>query len=74
MRTTVLSVAIWILASDIAMTDWPQFRGPNSAGKAEGLSPPLEFGPGKNEIWRVPIASGHSSPCIVGNSIFFDNV
>jgi len=52
------------------MADWPQFRGPNSAGKASGPSPPIEFGPGKNELWRVPMGSGHSSPCIVGGSIF----
>jgi outer membrane protein assembly factor BamB len=50
--------------------DWPQFRGLNSSGVAEGVSPPVEFGPGKNELWHVPIGSGHSSPCVVGDSIF----
>lgn len=50
--------------------DWPQFRGVNSSGLAVGPAPPVEFGPGKNELWHVPIEAGHSSPCIVGDSIF----
>lgn len=50
--------------------DWPQFRGANSSGIAVGPAPPVEFGPGKNELWRVRVGAGHSSPCIVGNSIF----
>lgn len=50
--------------------DWPQFRGVNSAGIAVGPAPPIEFGPGKNELWQVPMAAGHSSPCVVGESIF----
>ena len=47
-----------------------QFRGSNSAGLALGASPPLKFGPGKNELWRLPLKSGHSSPCIAGHAIF----
>jgi len=50
--------------------DWPQFRGANSSGIAVGSAPPVEFGPGKNELWHVPMEAGHSSPCIVGESIF----
>lgn len=50
--------------------DWPQFRGPNSSGVATGPAPPVEFGPGRNELWRVPLRSGHSSPCVVGELIF----
>jgi len=70
MRITTLFVAVLILVIDVAFADWPQFRGLNSAGNAIGPSPPIEFGPGKNELWRVPMGSGHSSPCIVGDSIF----
>ena len=58
-----------MLVVNVALADWPQFRGLNSAGVAAGPSPPIEFGPGKNQLWRVPMASGHSSPCVVGNSI-----
>ncbi|MDE0863835.1 MAG: PQQ-binding-like beta-propeller repeat protein [Rubripirellula sp.] len=49
--------------------DWPQFRGNNSDGIGTG-SPPIEFGPGKNELWKTSLPSGHSSPCISGDRIF----
>ncbi|CAN5831820.1 PQQ-binding-like beta-propeller repeat protein [soil metagenome] len=50
---------------------WPQFRGPNGSGTAEGaLSLPIEFGPSKNLAWRTPLPGGHSSPAIWGNRIY----
>lgn len=58
------------LVSRSAAEEWPQFRGTNSAGVSLGVAPPIEFGPGKNELWVTPLASGHSSPCIVGDSIY----
>ncbi|MFP6738106.1 MAG: PQQ-binding-like beta-propeller repeat protein [Planctomycetota bacterium] len=53
-----------------ALGDWPQFRGPNSCGIAPGASPPVEFGPGRNELWKVPLEAGHSSPIVVGDVVF----
>ena len=50
-------------------SDWPQFRGTNSNGVGSG-SPPLEFGPGKNECWSTPLDPGHSSPCVSGHRIY----
>ena len=41
---------------------WPQFRGPNGSGVAEGQKTPVEFGPEKNVKWKVPAPSGLSSP------------
>ena len=58
-------------------SDWPQFRGLNSAGIASGKEPITEFSNRKNERWRIPVKSGHSSPCVVGDSIYlttFDEV
>ena len=49
---------------------WPQFRGVNGAGISSSESTVAEFGPDKNVLWSIPIGSGHSSPCIVGNSIY----
>jgi len=68
---SLVAVLIVIFLADARplLADWPQFRGVNSAGVAEGAAP-IEFGPGKNELWRLPIGSGHSSPCIVGDNIF----
>jgi hypothetical protein len=53
-----------------AWADWPQFRGPNSAGVVDGPALPSEFGPGLHERWSVPLPSGHASPCIVRDLIF----
>lgn len=59
-----------LMCGTVTAADWPQFRGANSSGVATGQSPPVEFGPGKNGFWRVPLASGHSSPCVFGDSLF----
>lgn len=70
MRITALYAFILIFVTNVVVADWPQFRGLNSAGNATGPPPPVQFGPGKNETWRVPMKSGHSSPCIARDSIF----
>jgi len=50
---------------------WPQFRGPNGSGVApDGMKLPLHFGPDRNLLWRTPLPSGHSSPCIWGERVF----
>lgn len=56
------------LAADPPLT-WPQFRGPNGSGVAEGQRPPVEFGPDKNVKWKVPVPSGMSSPIIAGDKV-----
>lgn len=53
-----------------AEPNWPRFRGPNGSGVADAEKPPIEFGPGKNVLWQVPVPSGPSSPCIWGARIF----
>lgn len=65
---TIVFLATSATVSQVA-ADWPQFRGTNGAGiAAEAV--PVEFGPGKNELWSIPLGAGHSSPCVVGDSIF----
>ncbi|NBV24301.1 MAG: pyrrolo-quinoline quinone [Proteobacteria bacterium] len=53
-----------------AETWWPQFRGPNCSGVSDTAKPPVEFGPGKNQLWKVTVPSGASSPCVWGDRIF----
>ena len=48
---------------------WPQFRGPYGSGVADGQKPPVEFGPDKNLVWKVPAPSGLSSPIIAGEKV-----
>lgn len=53
-----------------APANWPQFRGPNSQGVAENAKPPVAFGPDEALLWKTPLPSGVSSPCIWGDRIF----
>jgi outer membrane protein assembly factor BamB len=63
----ILSMAALAVAS---AADWPAFRGPNSSGVSAETNLPVEMSPAKNVVWRTPVAPGHSSPILVGDSIF----
>ena len=50
--------------------EWPQFRGPQSAGVAETAFP-TEWGPDKNVEWKVKIPGlAWSSPIVWGDKVF----
>lgn len=69
----VLLMACWGLVSCTgfaAAAEWPQFRGPNGSGIADGSKPPIRFGPTQNVKWKVPVPPGASSPVIAGDKIF----
>jgi outer membrane protein assembly factor BamB len=53
-----------------AETWWPQFRGSNGSGVSESAKPPVEFGPGTNQLWKIPVPSGMSSPCVWRDRVF----
>ena len=58
-------------ASPGAEFSWPRSSGgPGGLGIGTG-KPPVEFGPEKNVLWKIDVPFGHSSPCILGNRIFF---
>ncbi|MCW5553279.1 MAG: PQQ-binding-like beta-propeller repeat protein [Verrucomicrobiae bacterium] len=69
---TALAISLLLPASGLsgATPQWPQFRGPGGSGVAEQGKPPIHFGPGSNEVWRVAVPSGASSPCVWGDAIF----
>jgi len=49
--------------------EWPQFRGVNASGVSEATDLPVEFGPGKNVIWKTALPAGHSSPVLTKDRI-----
>jgi outer membrane protein assembly factor BamB len=50
---------------------WPEFRGMNSSGVAHPeQDPPVTFDSDVNLVWKTPLISGMSSPCIWGDRIF----
>ncbi len=72
MRTilAIVVLGLWPIAGFAQVeSSWPQFRGPNGSGVAEGQRPPIEFGPTKNLKWKVSAPSGLSSPITVGDKL-----
>src|SRR5258706_13531693 len=65
----VVSTLFAVSRGDERPLVWPQFRGPNGSGVADGQQPPVEFGPDKNVKWKVPVPSGVSSPIVAGNNL-----
>ena len=50
--------------------DWNRFRGPNGTGSVEDAGVPVQFGEQDNLLWKVPLASGNSSPIVSQGRIF----
>jgi outer membrane protein assembly factor BamB len=67
MRAIVLMMMA-VLPVGVA-ADWPQFRGPGSAGVSAERNLPTDLSPGK-ELWKTPVPAGHSSPIVAGDKIF----
>lgn len=51
--------------------NWPQWRGPTSAGISPDGNPPIEWSESKNVKWKVEIpGKGHATPIIWEDKIF----
>lgn len=65
---------LWILGMSPALlsaANWPQFRGPNANGVATGSVPlPDQIDLERHVLWKVPMASGKSSPVIFDDRIY----
>jgi outer membrane protein assembly factor BamB len=69
------SLALVISASAISISagptrTWPGFRGANSSGVADASHLPVQFGPGKNLLWKVALPPGYSSPVLSETRVF----
>jgi outer membrane protein assembly factor BamB len=61
----------WADATPKPEAYWPQFRGPGGLGSAaDGVPYPVRFGPNTHVLWKTPLPSGNSSPCVWGDRIF----
>ncbi|HVJ81024.1 MAG TPA: PQQ-binding-like beta-propeller repeat protein [Planctomycetia bacterium] len=72
MNRLLACLASAALVGSVAAADplvWPQFRGPNGSGVADGQKPPTVLGPDKNVKWKVPVSNGFSSPIVVGDKL-----
>ncbi|PYV10521.1 MAG: serine/threonine protein kinase, partial [Acidobacteria bacterium] len=53
-----------------AAQDWPQWRGPNRDGIANGFSEPKAWPEKLTLKWKVNVGEGHSSPVVAGGKIY----
>lgn len=57
-----------------AETLWAEFRGPTGQGISTATGLPLEWGPGKNIVWRTELpGQAWSSPVLAKGKIFLTN-
>ena len=55
----------------VALSDWPEFRGPTGQGVSEEKGLPLTWSETRNVRWKVPVPGrGWSSPAIQGEKIW----
>ena len=54
----------------VRSNEWPQFRGPNGTGVAEGFALPAEFSSTKNLVWKVAVPFARSSPVVTADRVF----
>ena len=72
----LILILIFIISNPVSPQDlsqkvWPQFRGVNCSGVAQpDQDPPINLESNKKIIWKTPIISGASSPCIWEDKIF----
>lgn len=65
-----VTFSVLLLAASATGADWPQFRGPQGTGIADGSELPSRFGEEVNLLWKREVPPGHSSPVIAGDRIF----
>jgi outer membrane protein assembly factor BamB len=69
-RRTGLSLLALLFASALNGGDWSRFRGPNGSGISDDVGFPIEFGPGKNLVWKSSVRRGKSSPVLTEKQLF----
>lgn len=71
MMTSVMLINRSVFSQVSYINTWPEFRGKNCSGIAyPEQNPPVDLVSGEKLIWKTPLISGVSSPCIWGDRIF----
>jgi outer membrane protein assembly factor BamB len=69
--SVVLSVGVFAAPVAAETENWPQFRGAQVDGLAEGATLPESWSPTENVVWKVDVPGwGWSSPVVWGDKIF----
>ncbi len=66
----VVAVTIAIGMSRAVAQDWPQWRGVNRDGKANGFSAPKAWPKELTQKWKVTVGLGDGTPALVGDKLY----
>lgn len=69
----LLGASLLLLSAEVAAQHWPQFRGPQASGVAEGKPAPVKWNAesGENILWKTEIPGlAHASPVVWGDRVF----
>lgn len=71
----LLAVASLFTGPRLQADDWPQFRGPNCMGIAQGDQPlPTEFSPSLNLGWSAAVGDGIGCPVVADGRVFVNGM
>jgi outer membrane protein assembly factor BamB len=67
---TVALIAPTCVGNDLT-TQWPQWRGPDASGTADGSNPPTTWSETENIKWKIEVPGvGSSTPIILGDRVY----
>jgi outer membrane protein assembly factor BamB len=67
----LIVITLALATRPVAAENWPSWRGPEQNGISHEKALPVEWGPGKNIAWELPLPGmGGSTPAIWGERIF----
>ena len=70
-RTIVLVGCVALVFSSCVLAqDWPQWRGPDRDGVANGFIAPGQWPAELTQKWRVKVGFGDSTPALVGDKLY----
>ena len=71
----LIAIALFVLVDSSLYAqnrtnEWPQFRGPNGTGVADGFALPADFSGTKNVVWKTAVPFARSSPVVTADRVF----
>lgn len=59
-----------LFATALSAADWSQWRGPGRDGHAPMFKAPETWPEAPQQLWKVPVGEGYTSPVVVGDRIY----
>ncbi|MBL7184782.1 MAG: PQQ-like beta-propeller repeat protein [Phycisphaerae bacterium] len=69
-KAVIVGCVILIGAGSVFAQDWPQWRGANRDGTANGFDAPGQWPAELTQKWRVTVGFGDSTPALVGDKLY----